>query len=424
MGHLSEAATALAEDPALRPLWDAARTRLRRRPPGSGYDAVRVPAGPEARGSLQRLLGPLPRGNRVAVDLDQLNRLLHDLVGAGLGEIVGHLHGAVVDVATERHHQAETRPALAALVAGHEAGRRHPGLSALVTGPRLRARTADPGLPLPGILDVFAALPASPPVGRDVLAALHLADSHALDDGEPAGRYVVAVLAALSDLETPSRAEARRGLLESFGILTDAVSSRVHTLNLPDVGWPGEPATLNLTNLTDPGRWREVDGLAVYACENPTVLQAAAYTYAAACRPMVCIDGNPSIAGQRLLADLAAAGATVRYHGDFDPGGLSIAATVFALHRAIRPWRYAADDYRAAIESGRWGRPLTGTPPATRWSPGLGPLITSTGVTVEEQHVLDSLLSDLDRAAPTSRPHGAKSWRSGIGLRDFRGSAR
>ena len=66
----------------------------------------------------------------------------------------------------------------------------------------------------------------------------------------------------------------------------------------------------------------------VRICENPVVIAAAADELGSRCPPLVCVGGQPSAAGWRLLDLLAAGGAEFRYHGDFDWGGIRIASAV------------------------------------------------------------------------------------------------
>jgi uncharacterized protein (TIGR02679 family) len=108
--------------------------------------------------------------------------------------------------------------------------------------------------------------------------------------------------------------------------------------------------------------------------------------------PLVCLLGNPSAAGTLLLDRVLAAGARVRYHGDFDWPGLAIAGRVLA--RGATPWRLSAADYRAALPDGV-GVPLTGSEVATPWDPSLQLALRESGRGVHEEAVLDSLLADL-----------------------------
>ncbi len=132
----------------------------------------------------------------------------------------------------------------------------------------------------------------------------------------------------------------------------------------------------------------------VHVCENPTVLATAADAHGPACPPLVCLQGQPSAAALALLRHLHTHGAKLRYHGDFDWGGLRIAT---ALSRRVpwHPWRYTAADYRAAATARPLAPPLTGPPTTAPWDPALAPALTALGVRVEEESVLDDLLNDL-----------------------------
>jgi uncharacterized protein (TIGR02679 family) len=103
---------------------------------------------------------------------------------------------------------------------------------------------------------------------------------------------------------------------------------------------------------------------------------------------------------------LAEAGCELRYHGDLDWPGVSIAATVLRLPGA-RPWRLGASDHREALhrldEESRHDieRPLTGAPVSTPWDPGLAAAMEQHRRVVYEEDVLDLLLADLG-AAPAN----------------------
>jgi uncharacterized protein (TIGR02679 family) len=134
----------------------------------------------------------------------------------------------------------------------------------------------------------------------------------------------------------------------------------------------------------------------VFVCENPAVVSAAADGLGAASPPLVCLQGQPSAAAVALLRQLAARGATVRYHGDFDWGGVAIARTL-ASHVDWLPWRYDADAYLAALRRRGDSLPaLSGAPQATPWDPRLGGVMRERGVSVEEEVVIDELMGDLE----------------------------
>ena len=94
-----------------------------------------------------------------------------------------------------------------------------------------------------------------------------------------------------------------------------------------------------------------------------------------------------------LLRALHEAGARLSYHGDFDRGGLRIANVLFR-RLPVTPWRFDAASYRAATAT-RSGRGLSPPAATASWDAGLAPAMTQIGTAVEEEHVLDDLLSDL-----------------------------
>jgi uncharacterized protein (TIGR02679 family) len=165
---------------------------------------------------------------------------------------------------------------------------------------------------------------------------------------------VLSGIRCLTGFPDGSAAQWRREAWASAGLLKDDLSSTVLTLNLrgtPALDWmvdSGEPAVLTLRSLTGRAPVASVPTPCdVYVCENPTVLSGASSTLGPACPPMVCLQGQPSAAALTLLRDLSTSGAHLLYHGDFDWGGMRIAA---ALARSVpwRAWRYTAADYRAA----------------------------------------------------------------------------
>jgi uncharacterized protein (TIGR02679 family) len=135
----------------------------------------------------------------------------------------------------------------------------------------------------------------------------------------------------------------------------------------------------------------------VRICENPVVVAAAADELGARCQPLVCVGGQPSAAGWRLLELLAAGGADFGYHGDCDWGGVRIANAV--RHRVNwRPWRYDHQAYETAVSAAHPLTPLSrlvGEPAATPWDPELAAAMRHRNVRVEEELTLDALLQDL-----------------------------
>jgi uncharacterized protein (TIGR02679 family) len=243
------------------------------------------------------------------------------------------------------------------------------------------------------------------------LAARVLGSPHALDDGRPVTSLVFGAARVLSGLADGKGASWRRDVWSAVGVLPDDLSSSVLLLGFPgDRKLPlgrvlgewksvGEPVSLTLRQLRAPGSVELAGALGigpgqeVYVCENPVVVSTAADSLGSRCAPLVCISGQPGVAAQVLLRRLASTGAKLRYHGDFDWGGVRIANGVIGNFGAA-PWRMDVSSYLAAVALGS-GRTLEGAAVQASWDPELAPAMSEHVVGVDEEHVLDDLMNDL-----------------------------
>jgi uncharacterized protein (TIGR02679 family) len=349
------------------------------------------------RDAVERLLGRRAApGHSISMRLDDLEALLRQAgICDDLVEAMEALGGPLVDARARRQ---ETEAAWAGLVS---AGSR-PWLEELrATGLLRRLARNDLAVArelLRRALEVERRLPARGlPLAE--LAAAVTGDSHALDPGTPLGTIAVRIAAGQGGAW--DGAEARRDAWASAGVLCDELSAPVLTLGLRGDGpgltdralrlhaEAGEPYRLTTRQLL-----REPPALAsgatVHVCENPTVVAAAANRLGATCAPLVCLEGQPRTAARVLLELLAAAGARLAYHGDFDWAGIQIGNLVVRRHGAV-PWRFCSADYRAA----RGGRALEGSPVAALWDPELQAAMLAGGRAVHEEEVLEVLLVDL-----------------------------
>ncbi len=257
---------------------------------------------------------------------------------------------------------------------------RHPALAAWAEGLRARGHvrrvTASAPEALALVRDLGVAVDALPADGESMarFSARVLHRAHALDAGtalgglaasaaEAIGKAVAADGAAAGVVTSrPGSAAWRREAWASVGVLVDDLSSTVLAIGLPGATAAAQGATARaLAALTSSGEpavltLRQVvaDDLGavppiVYVCENPAVVSAAGDLLGARSAPLVCLQGQPGAAAVTLLRRLHEGGATLRYHGDFDWGGVTIARTL-GSHVAWTPWRFAAADYLAAIE--------------------------------------------------------------------------
>ncbi|PRY10234.1 TIGR02679 family protein [Kineococcus rhizosphaerae] len=377
------------------------RERLAAGRPVTGSVTLREPSTAE-RAVLDGLLGRRPRSSgALSVRLEEVDEVLR--AGAwpgGLADAVVHLDGPVT-VRAEQAAAAESAWAslLAPLDEQALAGPWWAPWWAPTRGSASLRRTlngsAAPTELIASLRRVLAGLPSAGEA-LGTFAQRTAGDPHALDGGPLAG-LVLSALAFPGG--PPNGAEERRAVWAGSGIALDDVSSTVLVAGFAGDGSPtgralaawreaGLPAVLTLRHVV---AGVPPAGPVVHVCENPVVLRAALDAFGTTTPPLVCLSGRPSAAGTVLLRGLLAQGVRVRYHGDLDWGGLSIAGSVLGL--GAQPWRLGVDDYRAAVR--RAGRPLRGTAVATPWDVALGAEVERVGLGVDEEAVLDLLLDDL-----------------------------
>jgi uncharacterized protein (TIGR02679 family) len=387
----------------LAPVWRAVHARL-----SSGQVVTRVRVGPLSvgqQGALADLLGlaRLP-GEYAKVPLAQLDLVLLDAVGVDAREVVAELVGPVGDHAADRRKATAERSELWEWLAGHRVVEAQPALAGwvdtvrrggLVAGSVQRTRNE-----LGRVLLVLAQLPV-PGVPLPVFAESVLGDTHALDEGGRCANLVLRALATLYDVPVPMSAQERRALWERVGIAEDELSSTVLAAGFPAAGddvvgrvlrvcaEAGQAAVLTLQQLrahTDMS-WAPGD---IWVFENPSVVALALARFGDRCPPMVCVSGWPSGAGILFLRNLAAGGARLHYHGDFDGEGLRIAANVIARTGAT-PWRMSSADYLGAVGGG----PSVGRVTDVPWDTELAGHLLRLGTTVAEERVASNLLDEL-----------------------------
>lgn len=256
---------------------------------------------------------------------------------------------------------------------------------------------------------VLARIPARGiPLSR--LAAETLGDSHALDAGQPVAALVLRACRG----DEPGRAtgdasftdiDSRRDQWARVGVSVNELAAPVLCLNLQArdttsvakltaiAATQGEPVHLSLRALLRCAPTWNVD--IVYVCENASVVAIAADRLGADCAPLVCTDGMPAAAQQALLGQLQDCGAQLHYHGDFDWPGLTIGNFVLRRFRAA-PWRFGADDYRAATADVVLSLSEDSRVEAD-WDDELAPALAQRGIVVHEEAVVETLLLDLER---------------------------
>jgi uncharacterized protein (TIGR02679 family) len=329
------------------------------------------------------------------------------VVGRGLLEVLETIDGPLVDRRAMRELSEARRAAQWTALTTHPAVVGNPKLADWLEDVRARGMArrlaGDQAAEATSIaLDALAALQRDTG-GRllAVLAAGVCGDAHGLDRGRPAGTLAAHALSWLEGQSFPKDAADWRRVWAEAGVACDDLSCDVLVLNLP--GWPTEPLRLTLRQAS---AWRPRPSYAgvVFVSENPAVLAAAADHLADRSPTLVCLDGMPSTAALVILDGLLRCGCTVRYHGDFDWRGITIAGVLARKVPAAGPWRFTAHDYRLAVQRGLGTIPLSGRSAVSPWDPALGTTMESAGVAVYEEQVIDDLLDDLVRGQEDSRP--------------------
>lgn len=362
----------------------------------------------QQRAAVHRLLGRPPRpGTTLTVSLPDVDDVVRRSGSCpdGLPAAVVAMTGAVTDrVAAAAELEGAWQRAFAPLetLAEHR-----PQLAEWLTVIRRTgvvrrlARTPEEAARLlTDLARVIRNLPSDgEPLAR--FAARVAGGAHALDEGQPLATLALGAARALTGVRDGQGAPGRREAWASVGLLCDELSTTVLTLGLRGeaqsatgralAAWhqAGQPVVLTLRQLV-----REAPRLRaprVFVCENPAVVSAAADCLGSECAPLVCTSGQPGAAAMHLLRLLAAAGAELRYHGDFDWGGIRIGNVVFDRVPAL-PWRFSTGDYLNAVHRGRL---LAGIPVAARWDDNLATAMRDARVAVEEEHVIEDLLQDL-----------------------------
>jgi uncharacterized protein (TIGR02679 family) len=396
-------------------LWDVVAERLQRnglRPAGTlrlgGLDR-------EERHALAGLLGRPVANDRVTFDLADLDRRLREGGAAtGLVGAAEWMRGPLVDRPGRRLARADAAARVWA------AGRRGLDETGLAGAPwaeawfedlrragTLARVSAERGERLFGAaVRCLAAIPhvsGDPPCGRGELASRVTGDAHGLDDGSLLGALVLRAAAVIVAAPYPLTASGRRALWRTVGVLADEVSTTVLTAGLRTgreswlaertrAGWESHLTIRDLRRIDV----RVPDDGVVYVCENPRVLEAA--VDAGSRRALVCSQGQPAVVVTALLGLLAQGASELRYHGDFDWPGISIANLMVSSYQC-RPWQFGSVDYLEALA--RLAAvvaelpPLNGAQVVSCWDAQLTTEMAGAGRAVHEELLLNDLIAEL-----------------------------
>lgn len=404
----------------LQGLWTRAREALEA-PEQPATFRLELPD-PTTREAVGGLYGRPMWGQGTRISVSKLDTALRENTrfGLGLEQVLEILHERPVDRRTSRTAAREERRDRVTEVLGSALNRWNlagePWAQPWMRWLRQYGRVADDELEQvaersAAVLAQLVVDPGRTPQvwrSRADLAARFGGGAHLLDSGMTLNRVVLRAAAIAHDVEAPGNERDRRRLWELCGVTLDAVSATALCWALPLGGtdeWSrsvrqrtelGLPAQLTHLDLRAAPEHLVEAGTTVAVCENPRVLEAA--VQAGIRHPLVCVSGHPTTVVTELLHRLGADGAALRYHGDFDWAGVTIARSLWSSH-GVDLWRMSAADYRAAVDRASAERidlpVLDGSPTEVPWDRDLPELMSSAGRAVEEEVVLDDLLADL-----------------------------
>jgi uncharacterized protein (TIGR02679 family) len=244
---------------------------------------------------------------------------------------------------------------------------------------------------------ILERLPASG-VPRAQIAAEVLGNAHGLDSGRPVAALSLAVLRSRSPTDTGDD----RDTWAAAGILVNELAKPALFLNVPCDGLQmsaGEPQYASLRLLARrPPDW-SVAGRPILVCENPNLVAILADRLGPGCPPVVCVEGHLGAAQRTILRQLKTSGAVLRYHGDYDWPGISIANNVIAKYGAS-PWHFSAADYLAAAAGApHLATPLSGRPVIATWDADLSAAMTKAGIKIEEEALAKRMIELLRQEA-------------------------
>jgi uncharacterized protein (TIGR02679 family) len=328
----------------------------------------------------------------ISIDVSAVDRALSDAgIAPSLRTALEFLDGPII------HHQTELsriRDRWASVLAGCS----HTDLIAYLSSPvnfgvlkRLSGNQPDSAsLICIQAEDILRRLPAAG-VPRAQIAAELLGDAHGLDSARPVATLTLAVLRSRSSAETGDD----RDIWAAVGILVNELAKPALFLNVPCSGLPvspGEPQYASLRLLARrPPEWA-VANRPILVCENPNLVAILADQLRTACPPVVCVDGHLGAAQRTILKQLKESGAELRYHGDYDWSGISIANYVIAKYGAV-PWHFSAVDYVAAAKSApQFAIPLSGRPVIASWDADLTTAMIKTGIKIEEEAIAERII--------------------------------
>ncbi|WP_044574895.1 DUF2399 domain-containing protein [Saccharopolyspora spinosa] len=234
-------------------------------------------------------------------------------------------------------------------------------------------------------------LPRPVPLARLSLACAGNPHYFDLDDTRN-GAKLVLLAADLLEVPLPDTPAADRAALARVGVIADRLSQTVLTFNINATGNGPTDRALRLAQIDRRPVHVTLHDLIAYpptfstaawlVVENTSVVEEA-FTRGVMC-PIVCTAGTLTAVDHVLLGLARDQQVMMRYSGDLDHAGITIADTVRNRYGA-QPWHMDAETLHTATHSG----PLTNQPPAVPElnGPSLVPLPPETPSTTDPQSI-------------------------------------
>lgn len=187
---------------------------------------------------------------------------------------------------------------------------------------------------------------------------------HCFDMDQPAGRLLLQALAYFDGISVPVSADERTNLLYKYHIIRDDILNFATVYGLTAytktskelIYWRKASETYSPLNIP----LREIslaervvpinDFNVVYIVENSGIFSALLDKLQEKKQivPLVALHGQLKAASWALLDGLVKSGMKLKYSGDFDPEGISIAQHILSRYENAELWHMSVDEYQQA----------------------------------------------------------------------------